>query len=545
MTRGGRQPRLRTVLAVLAVVILLLPVMVIYRVFETELARQTEAELYAQAAFIEAAVVMALADERVRQAELGKQIRWRRWAASQGYRKAPAEFSTGGGEFNPVPLTIDPTRQPLLGVPRYPEPVGEQPVDLLIEAAGLRVEPLLRRAQLRTLASARVLDQWGRVVAATNERRGVFAHGMPEVESALSGRPASVLRARTEQPLPGGLWRKSLTTVARAGERTVYVGYPLIIRDRVVGAVVLGRTPRNVMKALYDRRGRVLASAALALLAAVFLAWLVSVAVTGPVSALVRQSRLVERGDARGTRPVSSPVTAEIRQLSDALARTAETLGRRDGYIREFARNVSHEFKTPLTGIRGAVELLGDYGATMSAEEHSNFLANIAGATDRLERLTADMLELARADIVVPEQQRFVLGELLDEIRERYAGRGLRVDVEGDALDAGISMKSAIADTIVANLLDNSLRHRASRVVVRALALSGERIEVRVSDDGPGIADEIADEIFTPFFTTAADSDGTGLGLAIVRSYLGRHGGEITLVPSPRGAVFRLILPTA
>jgi signal transduction histidine kinase len=82
-------------------------------------------------------------------------------------------------------------------------------------------------------------------------------------------------------------------------------------------------------------------------------------------------------------------------------------------------------------------------------------------------------------------------------------------------------------------------------VVVRALALSGERIEVRVSDDGPGIADEIADEIFTPFFTTAADSDGTGLGLAIVRSYLGRHGGEITLVPSPRGAVFRLILPTA
>lgn len=552
MKRGGRRPRLRTVLTVLAVVILFLPVVVIYRVFETELARQTEAELYAQAAFIEAAVIAALGEELALQAELGSRVRFGKWATAQGYRAALPELLPSAARFKPVALTVDPTRQPVLPVPRYPDLVDERPVDPLIEAVGQRVEPLLAKAQQRTLASAKVLDQWGRVVAATNGERGVVAEDMPEVDAALAGRPASVLRARTEQPLPGGLWHKSLTTVARAGERTVYVGYPLVFRGRVVGAAVLGRTPRNVMKALYDRRGRVLASASAAMLAAVVLALLVSVAVTGPVGALVRQSRLVERGDPRGSDPVGNPVTAEIRQLSETLARTAETLGRRDGYIREFARSVSHEFKTPLSGIRGAIELLGDYDATMSGLDRRQFLGNIGEATDRLEHLTESMLELARADVAVYVRDRFVLAELLDDVRGRYADRGLRVEARGNGLESGIAMKRAIADTILSNLLDNSLRHGATRVSITAMpatsdavAAPGRRVELRIADDGPGIPADIAGRIFAPFFTTAADRGGTGLGLAIVQSYLERHGGEIELLPSSQGAVFRVVLPVA
>lgn len=571
LTLNIRGPRLRTVLAGLAIVILLLPVLMMYRIFQTELARQTEAELYAQAAYIEAVTDRLFSEQIALRAHAGEKLRFDRWADERGYRHVIPASPQRRRPFEPVALTVDPTRQPVLPVPRYDVPTDAalQPSDPLMETVGLALEPILRRAQRRMLSSVRVVDQWGRVVAATGGARGAFARGMPEVESALAGRAASVMRARTETPLPGGLWRKSLTTVARAGERTVYVGYPLAVHDRVVGAVVLGRTPRNVMKALYDRRGRVLASSMLALVAAVLLAWLVSVAITGPVAALVRQSKRVERGDRRGSEPVVGSAPAEIHELSATLARTAQTLGRRDDYLREFARSVSHEFKTPLSGIRGAVELLGDYGPTMSETERARFLGNIETATERLERVTGSMLELARADVVVPERESFALDELLAEIRLRYADRGLNVvfsgvsypvslnppsasaATEGSAVAATVAtpfvpaMTRAIADTIFTNLLDNSLRHGASRVNITVSPRSDRWVEVRVADDGRGIPAAIAGEIFKPFFTTAADDKGTGLGLAIVRSYLERHGGSIRLEPSARGAAFRLVLPVA
>ncbi len=569
LTLNIRGPRLRTVLAGLAIVILLLPVLMMYRIFQTELARQTEAELYAQAAYIEAVADRLFSEQIALRARAGEKLRFEHWADERGYRHVIPASPQRRRPFEPVELTVDPTRQSVLPVPRYEVPTDAalQPADPLMETVGLALEPVLRRAQRRMLSSVRVVDQWGRVVAATGEARGAFARGMPEVESALSGRAASVMRARTETPLPGGLWRKSLTTVARAGERTVYVGYPLVIRGRVVGAVVLGRTPRNVMKALYDRRGRVLASSMLALVAAVLLAWLVSVAITGPVGALVRQSKLVERGDRRGSEPVAGSAPAEIHELSATLARTAQTLGRRDDYLREFARSVSHEFKTPLSGIRGAVELLGDYGTTMSETERARFLGNIETATERLERVTGSMLELARADVVVPERESFALDELLAEIRLRYADRGLNVVFSGVSYPVSLNppsasaatdgsavaataatpvvpaMTRAIADTIFTNLLDNSVRHGASRVNITVLPAVEGRARVRVADDGSGIPAAIAGEIFKPFFTTAADDEGTGLGLAIVRSYLERHGGSIRLEPSARGAVFELVLP--
>ena len=93
-----------------------------------------------------------------------------------------------------------------------------------------------------------------------------------------AGRTVSVVRKRAEKPLPPGLLRSSLTTIARAGERTVYVGYPIVRRGYVIGGVVMGRTPRNVLKALYYKRERLVISIAGILVLAVALAVLASLA---------------------------------------------------------------------------------------------------------------------------------------------------------------------------------------------------------------------------------------------------------------------------
>ena len=77
----------------------------------------------------------------------------------------------------------------------------------------------------------------------------------------------------------------------------------------------------------------------------------------------------------------------------------AASIAHRSRYLRDFAAALSHEFKTPLAGLRGGIELLQDHGASMSGGERERFLANIAADTDRLSRLVGRMMELAQADM--------------------------------------------------------------------------------------------------------------------------------------------------
>ena len=124
--------------------------------------------------------------------------------------------------------------------------------------------------------------------------------------------------------------------------------------------------------------------------------------IVGPVSRLIHQAKQVADGRRSGIRPLRYPVTADIAELSEAVVAMANTLETRSAYIREFAANVSHEFKTPLTSIQGAVELLRDHAASMDEDRRTRFLDNIAKDSDRLARLVTRLLELARADVMQP-----------------------------------------------------------------------------------------------------------------------------------------------
>jgi len=310
--------------------------------------------------------------------------------------------------------------------------------------------------------------------------------------------------------------------------------------------VVLSRTPMDITKALYLNRRPLLLGAAALLAVVVLVSVLTSVTINRPVRALIRQAGQVARGEqARVEQGAGS--TRELVQLSDALAGMARTLGERAEYIRTFASHISHEFKTPLTTIRGTVELLQERYDEMTPDERARFLSNLDQASTRLERLVRRLLEQARADALQPGDETTEIASAVDRaVREH--GAAVSVEHEGDPGRARISGETL--QEILSNLLDNARQHGGERVRVsirtRRDPQPPPRVELTLVDDGRGVSEANASRIFTPFFTTARDRGGSGLGLSIVRSLLEAHGGTIDLVGREKpGTRFRIRLPAS
>jgi signal transduction histidine kinase len=315
----------------------------------------------------------------------------------------------------------------------------------------------------------------------------------------------------------------------------------------VLGAVVLSRTPRSILEALYGKRWHLAGLAAVLIGSVVLLASFTAFTISRPLRAVMLQARRVARGERRSIEPLRHPVTREVADLSTSLATMAQTLESRAQYVAGFAAEVSHEFKTPLTAIRGSVELLRDHLHEMSAQERARFLANIEGDVDRLDRLVRRLLELARADTLRPRPQQTAS---VDEVVARLAAEcrrlGLAVAVQAAPGPTHVAMGAELLEAMLRNLTDNVRQHAGpSATAVISWWSDGPHAVIRLVDDGAGISAGNAPRIFDRFFTTARDVGGTGLGLAIVRSQLSAHGGAIVQVPAERGAAFEIRLPLA
>ena len=200
---------------------------------------------------------------------------------------------------------------------------------------------------------------------------------------------------------------------------------------------------------------------------------------------------------------------------------------------RRFVADASHEMRTPLTGIRATAE--GALERDASAAEMRSSLEAIVESTDRMARLTNDLLLLARTDdrLLQPQLETFDLSvavaEVLDAARMASpADRPAQVRLASDLLVSGDADEVRRA---VANLVDNAYRYGGPAATVRVTtrASDGDAI-VEIADDGPGIAPTDLPRIFDPFYRVRADAggpSGSGLGLAIAKSIVERSGGSL------------------
>jgi signal transduction histidine kinase len=505
--------RLRTILLATLLFVAALPFLgaVFLRVYENTLVQQTEAELIAQAAVLGSAY---------------RQF----WA---GDRLLPPE----SGELRPERPTIDLNAMPILPVQPDPKPTHGRADRRALPAAAM-LRPIMADSSRVTLAAVRLLDRRGCVVLGRSDLGLCYAE-LPEVAGALAGRTSTVLRRR------GGYQpRYALEILSRASAIRVHHARPVAIGGQVIGVVLLSRSPRGLFLGMYQDRGKIAIGTAIIFFILLFLAGLLSRGVSRPIEALSEVTQNVARGRAAVPEP---PVTAavEIRALYENFAAMAERIERRSRYLKDFAAAVSHEFKTPIAGIRGALELLADHGPEMSGEERARFIANAMADADRLSHLLQRLLAQARADMAIStEDARTELSNPISDVADAHRGERLAIKVElPDALPP-VAAPPELIEAVLETLLENSRQLGAGEVRIAARRETGMLL-VTVADDGPGVGDTEHERIFEPFHTSRRAEGGSGLGLSIARSLLGSVDGTIASRPVERGALFEVRLPIA
>jgi signal transduction histidine kinase len=507
--------RLRTLLILFGLLVFGLPLggLALLRVYDNQLVRQTEAELVGQGAFVAAAYGRAL------EARLGPGL-----AFSYGL-PIPEELrerQDPSQPFAPVPARLNFLAQHVR--PRAEPARPASPADPAAVAAGSEVEAIMRLSQRTTLAGIRVVDPQGVVVATTREEAGQSLLHREEVARALRGENVSLLRQRvSDEAAP------ALSSISRETGVRVFVALPVMVQSRVVGAVVLARTPQSLGKAFYQDR-RYLGAVALVLLVAVLaVTLLVAAFLVRPLAALTRQAEEVAAG-----RPAPPPLrragTAEIAGLSRSFSHMAQALEQRADYIRSFAAAVSHEFKTPLAALQGTIELLRDHDTTMPAQDRARFLGNAEADIRRLDRLVRRLLELARADVMQPSDAAHPVAPVLDALAARWSGRTLHT-LHSSASDVTeVRLPPEVLEAVLGNLVDNAFTHGGPGAQAW-LVLQREQggVVITVDNDGQPLSPGNAARAFEPFFTSARDRGGTGLGLTIVRALVRAHGGSVEL----------------
>ncbi|MCC6215283.1 MAG: two-component sensor histidine kinase [Polyangiaceae bacterium] len=323
---------------------------------------------------------------------------------------------------------------------------------------------------------------------------------------------------------------------------TVHVDAPVRKRGDVVGAVRVVKPTVVMQQMLADFAPTVLVISLVLGAAAALAAMWIGRAISEPIERLSAFAERVSSGERTAAPP--AVFGREVMRLSRSIDSMRRDLEGRP-FVETFAADLSHELKNPVAAVRASAELLEE-GALDDPEAARRFVTRIRESTERIERLLADLLGLARIEARGIES--FAPIDLGRVARDAIAaldvppGR-LRLTTEGDVRVRG---DASWLGRAITNLVDNALAHGAAggAIAVR-VARAPRGVTVVVTSRG-AVEPNVRKRVFRRFVTTRAERGGTGLGLAIVRAIAEAHGGAAELAAAgPPAVEFRLVLPPA
>jgi two-component system, OmpR family, sensor kinase len=356
--------------------------------------------------------------------------------------------------------------------------------------------------------------------------------------------------AATGGAIPRNAWPASWATLTEAERGDIetaigtvrYLAVPVRFDTEVRGVFVVAASLTSEREEVEDAvRLAALVLISVLLIASV-LAWVVAGRILSPLRLLADTAHSIGESDLTRRIPVTGK--DEIAELGMTFNAMLDRLEAAFASQRAFVSDASHELRTPITIVRGHLELLGD-----DPQERRETITLVTDELDRMSRFVDDLLLLAKAErddfLRVSELE---LGALTDELFDKAVALGdrdWRLEARGEALLVADRQRLTQA---VMGLAQNAVQHTADGDPIW-IGTEADHREARlwVRDTGPGIGPDDQERIFERFARTSSSrrrSEGAGLGLAIVRAIAEAHGGRAALSSRPgAGATFTLIIP--
>jgi len=326
--------------------------------------------------------------------------------------------------------------------------------------------------------------------------------------------------------------RSSRMDDADPASSVMYVGAPIVVGGEIIGSLTVSKPQRSLLAFIDQTRRRIKALAWGGAGAMLVLGWGLSRWVTHPLRVLTDHAEAVTRGE-RSAAPRMPG--RHLRVLGEAVEHMREALDGRS-YVESYVQSMTHEMKSPVAAIRGAVELLD---AELPPERRERLLANIRSESLRLQSLNDQLLALASlesrnaVECDEPVDLVRVVHRVADHARPLDGASGPRIVVEcrGDAVVRG---EEFLLEMALGNLIQNAVEFSPPEGVV-SVTVDGTRggeVRVIVEDEGVGIPEYAVSRVFDRFYSLPRPASGrksSGLGLCFVRQAAELHGGEVTL----------------
>jgi signal transduction histidine kinase len=232
----------------------------------------------------------------------------------------------------------------------------------------------------------------------------------------------------------------------------------------------------------------------------------------------------------------------EFKDLANSLTYMAKEISNLDEYQKKFIANISHDFRSPLTSIKGYAKALQD--GTIPYEMKDKYLDIILFESERLEKLTTSLLELNNLSNrqVMLSINTFDINQIIKKTAESFEGickeKKITLKLSLFSAESFVDADQGKIQQVLYNLIDNAIKFSPVKSDIYITTIErGDKVLVSIKDNGIGIAKEDLKKIWDRFFKTdpsrGKDKTGTGLGLAIVKEIVTAHGENINVISTP------------
>ena len=270
-----------------------------------------------------------------------------------------------------------------------------------------------------------------------------------------------------------------------------------------------------------------------------------------PVKRMAEAAKKFSRGNFK--EPLKLKASEEYRELANTIQYMGDKLNNTDEAQRKFVSNVSHDFRSPLTSIKGYIEAIKD--GTIPPELQEKYLDIVIFETERLTKLTSNLLELNSFDDngIILHKTEFDINKMIKQIGLAFEGtfkkKKLVLNLVFSAKEQFVEADMDKIEQVLYNLIDNAVKFSSQDSYIRVTTEEkGSKVVIAVKDNGVGIPKESLERIWERFYKTDSsrgrDKKGTGLGLSIVKEIITAHEENISVVSTEGvGTEFIFSLP--